>query len=94
MDIDETDNENKDQENQNGSEQPDLSKFEQNLQRTEDQDDNSKMLELLNKQDATITQLKAEIKNLKELNMTLALSAGTKNEPQSAVDALNSAFKK
>ena len=76
---------------ENGQE-PDLSRYEKNLNREENEDDSSKLLAMLDKQDAMITQLKAEIKNLKELNMTLALTAGNGKQPQNAVDALNAAF--
>lgn len=70
----------------------DLSKYENNLTREETESDNSKLIAMLDKQDAMITQLKAEIKNLKDLNMTLALTAGNGTQPQSALDALNAAF--
>lgn len=70
----------------------DLSKYETNLDREENESDNTKLIALLDKQDAMITQLKAEIKNLKELNMTLALTQGNGTQPQNAVDALNAAF--
>lgn len=70
----------------------DLSKYESNLEREEVQSDNSKLIEMLDKQDAMITQLKAEIKNLKDLNMALALTNGTGKEPADAVSALNAAF--
>ena len=70
----------------------DLSKYENNLTREETDSDNSKLIAMLDKQDAMITQLKAEIKNLKDLNMTLALTAGNGTQPQSALDALNAAF--
>lgn len=71
----------------------DLSKYESNLTREETESDNSKLIAMLDKQDAMITQLKAEVKNLKDLNMTLALTAGNGTQPQNAVNALNAAFK-
>lgn len=90
--MDETQNTQTNEPSEEITQEPDLSKYEQNLNREETESDNSKLLAMLDKQDAMITQLKAEIKNLKDLNMTLALTAGNGKQPQNAVDALNAAF--
>lgn len=80
------------EENVNEEPNVDLSKYEQNLQGEPKENDTSKLIEMLDKQDAVITQLKTQIKDLKELNMALALKTGTGDEPHNAVDTLNAVY--
>lgn len=70
----------------------DFAKYEKNILGEDNDSNESKMKELLDKQDATITQLRSEIKTLKELNMQLALHGNKSEQPLNAVDALNAAF--
>lgn len=73
----------------------DFSKYEKNLgNENSEETELSKMKDLLDKQDSKITELKTEIKTLKELNMQLALNGKGDAQPLNAVDALNEAFKR
>lgn len=71
----------------------DFSKYEKNLgNENSEETELSKMKDLLEKQDSKITELKTEIKTLKDLNMQLALNGKGATPPLNAVDALNEAF--
>lgn len=70
----------------------DLEKYKNNLK--EEDDKTAEIKELLEAQDMTITQLRSEIKTLKELNMQLALKGSETAEPVDAVKSLNNVFNK
>lgn len=70
----------------------DLEKYKNNLK--DENDRTAEVKELLEAQDMTITQLRNEIKTLKELNMQLALKGSETAEPMDAIKSLNNVFNK